>query len=322
MGRLVEMKIHYRKPTLLEQMDLAIRDCNSPDTKPIDHFELTQKEFNQHFSSFDKSHQQDGNTQYSFKSIPIKVQELNSNFNISGPIGSFVNHVRWLMLLDPLFSINLIQFNQEKYNSLKGPDWPSYENYVNKQLAGVSEEIKKKFDKMGAYLLEFDTVDNKIRVLKDKIYSESRTWHNWLIVEWTFRERLHKFEGVGHGMKHKKTSAKNLLLTIDPGLAHRCYLKFNSNLNNWSVDCFKKKIAEEVEEYKKMAQLDPTHYRTIASDVLYQPTLDRTFYNELIDWFNLTDNYEIASLVHQLWYAAHQRAEKEFVTDIREFYEN
>ena len=65
------MKIHYRKPTLLEQMEEAIR--NSTGTKPIDYFELNQEEFNQYFSSFDKSHQQDGNTQYSFKSIPIKV---------------------------------------------------------------------------------------------------------------------------------------------------------------------------------------------------------------------------------------------------------
>ena len=75
MGRILEMKIHYRKPSLVEQMNNAIAVSAGPNAKPIDHFELTQEEFSQHFSSFDKSHQQDGNTQYSFKSIPIKVTQ-------------------------------------------------------------------------------------------------------------------------------------------------------------------------------------------------------------------------------------------------------
>ena len=69
------MKIHYRKPSLVEQMNNAIAVSNGPNAKPIDHFELSQEEFSQHFSNFDKSHQQDGNTQYSFKSIPIKVMQ-------------------------------------------------------------------------------------------------------------------------------------------------------------------------------------------------------------------------------------------------------
>ena len=69
------MKIHYREPTLLELMNNAIAISTGPNANPIDHFELNQEEFSQHFSSFDKSHQQDGNTQYSFKSIPIKVTQ-------------------------------------------------------------------------------------------------------------------------------------------------------------------------------------------------------------------------------------------------------
>ena len=67
------MKIHYRKPSLVEQMNNAIAVSTGLNAKPIDYFELNQEEFSQHFSNFDKSHQQDGNTKYSFKSIPIKV---------------------------------------------------------------------------------------------------------------------------------------------------------------------------------------------------------------------------------------------------------
>ena len=63
------MKIHYRKPDLLEEMKKAIADSK----EPIDYFELTPEEFNQHFSSFDKSFQQDNSVQYMFRGIPLKV---------------------------------------------------------------------------------------------------------------------------------------------------------------------------------------------------------------------------------------------------------
>jgi len=63
------MKIHYRKPDLLEEMKKAIADSK----EPIDHFELTPEEFNQHFGSFDKSFQRDNSVQYMFRGIPLKV---------------------------------------------------------------------------------------------------------------------------------------------------------------------------------------------------------------------------------------------------------
>jgi hypothetical protein len=69
LGGLVEMKIHYRKPDLLEEMKRAIADSK----EPIDYFELTPEEFNQHFSSFDKSFLRDNSVQYMFRGIPLKV---------------------------------------------------------------------------------------------------------------------------------------------------------------------------------------------------------------------------------------------------------
>jgi hypothetical protein len=71
LGRLVEMKIHYRKPNLLEEMQTAIANSK----EPIDHFELTPEEFNQHFSSFDKSFQKDNSVQYLFRGILLKVTQ-------------------------------------------------------------------------------------------------------------------------------------------------------------------------------------------------------------------------------------------------------
>ena len=65
------MKIHYREPTLLEQMNDAIRDSK----KPIDYFELDSNELNTYYSNFDKTAQNDGTKHYSYKGVPIKVKQ-------------------------------------------------------------------------------------------------------------------------------------------------------------------------------------------------------------------------------------------------------
>ena len=65
------MKIHYRKPNLLEEMLKAIDDSQ----EPIDHFELTHEEFNQWYSSFNKTVQRDNSVQYMFRGILIKVAQ-------------------------------------------------------------------------------------------------------------------------------------------------------------------------------------------------------------------------------------------------------
>ena len=70
LGRLVEMKIHYRKPTLLEQMTDAIRDTK----KPIDYFELSDEELNANYSNFDRTIK-DKVIHYSYKGVPVKVKE-------------------------------------------------------------------------------------------------------------------------------------------------------------------------------------------------------------------------------------------------------
>lgn len=62
------MKIQYRDPSLLEQMTEAIERAK----RPIDHFELTQHEFQTVFNSLDKTKSGDKIT-YSYKGIAIKV---------------------------------------------------------------------------------------------------------------------------------------------------------------------------------------------------------------------------------------------------------
>jgi hypothetical protein len=68
------MKIHYRKPRLIEQMNNAIAVSAGPNAKPIDYFELTSDELSSNYSNFDRSIK-DKIIYYSYKGIPIKVNE-------------------------------------------------------------------------------------------------------------------------------------------------------------------------------------------------------------------------------------------------------
>lgn len=70
------MKIKYREPTLVEQMNEAIAAAK----QPIDYIELDQKEFNSVFSYLDKSQSPglDGSGEkrtYYYRGIPIKIQD-------------------------------------------------------------------------------------------------------------------------------------------------------------------------------------------------------------------------------------------------------
>ena len=67
------MKIHYRERTILDDMNNAI--FVQAKSKPIEYFELTQKEFDSIYTMFDKSFQKDNSVQYMYKGIPIKVND-------------------------------------------------------------------------------------------------------------------------------------------------------------------------------------------------------------------------------------------------------
>ena len=73
LGRLVEMKIHYRKPTLLELMSDAVSTADVK--KPIEYFELTSEELSTCYSSFDRATNKNNVVSYSYKGIPIKVKQ-------------------------------------------------------------------------------------------------------------------------------------------------------------------------------------------------------------------------------------------------------
>jgi hypothetical protein len=64
------MKIQYREPNLIEQMNEAINMAK----QPIDYFELSSEEINANYSNFDRTIK-DKIIYYSYKGIPVKVKE-------------------------------------------------------------------------------------------------------------------------------------------------------------------------------------------------------------------------------------------------------
>ena len=108
---------------------------------------------------------------------------------------------------------------------------------------------------------------------------------------------------------------KNLVLTIDPDLALRSYFKLNSNLNHCTPERFKQQSFRADKN-----SINHLENKMMNVDCLYQPTLDREFYNNMIEWFELSDCYDLASQVHELWFQAHKRAEQEFVEYVNHLY--
>jgi hypothetical protein len=211
----------------------------------------------------------------------------NASYYITGPVGGFANHVRWLILLSPEFQFTVTPLKEPKFRN-------------------IVDTTKH---------LDFTTQDNKLTEFQNKIYSQDRSWYNWLIKEWDYRDELNTIIPLSHN-EDAPAGSKILLITVDPDLAFRAYLKLNSHLNHRTPEEFKKELKnKDFTSFK-----NKINAKIISSTVLYQPTLDYNFYCELIAWFNLKNCYEQACLVHKMWFDCHERTKQEFITDINKIY--
>lgn len=207
---------------------------------------------------------------------------------VYAPIGGFGNHVRWLALLDPCFQFEL--------TPLADP--------IFKKILDPTRHIK--FLDAGSKLESFCT----------QIYSSKRSWDNWLWMEFLYRKDLDEVLVFNHRGPDTENVIKNLILTVDPELALRSYLKLNSNLNHCTPEVFKRQTTQ----FNLGTKGQNLENKIINVDCLYQLTLDRTFYNDMIEWFELSNCYDLANQVHGLWFEAHQRAEQEFLDHVNNFY--
>jgi hypothetical protein len=220
-------------------------------------------------------------------------------FSIIFPIGGFGNHVRWLMLLDDRyqFDINLVD--------------PQSEGLVN----GVFVDGNYK-----SY--NFVSMDSKLEFIKTYVYPDNRTWHNWLVFEWKYREQIQEILKIDHSYNFKQHGPleKELYLTITPDLAVNCYLKFNSTLNGTSPGLMKKTIANFNYVVRQYCLKFSENSLSLNVDILFNETLDKELYQQIINFFRLDYNYDQANQVHKLWYNLHRKAEKEIILDLQKIY--
>lgn len=248
---------------------------------------------------------------------------------IFAPIGGLGNHVRWLVLLDQQFCFQhrSRMVSHAGYHGLKEIDWPEYRDYVNpsKNDTEFDPVILSKIQKHFApHDLDFSSQDHKIRCFQNDIYGPDRSWHNWLEKEWSYRLIADRYVYFNHWIKDQdieNDQNRCLILTVNENLALRHYLKFNNNLNNTSQKAFLL-YTKNYQNAHVWLPCTRQHIKMVSVDDLFAPVLSRDFYNQLIDWFELQDNYELANLVHALWFQANDRAQKEFVRDILAFYDS
>ena len=239
-------------------------------------------------------------------------------YNIVAPIGGFSNHVRLLMLLDDRFTFTIKNhFDLNTYDIFRGSDWPSYEQYLANDFTDIRPDVVKEI-KQKINEVEFGTPDQKLAFIKTYMFPADRTWHNWLHYELRYRDLFYDIIPLEHSfMDLSNKELKSLVCTVDPDLAYKCYLKFNTLLNCITKEEFLVIINKQNDYHKSLNNVP-----LLDTTGLFTPTLDRKWYEDLINIFGFINYYEDAQFVHSLWYNTHKRSESEFVADITTLYKN
>ena len=152
---------------------------------------------------------------------------------------------------------------------------------------------------------------------REKWYPEHRTWHNWLLIEWTYREQMQPMVHIDHD--YDGDDDRTLLLTMDPEQAYLRYVKFNSLLNYMDRESFEHSTEGQNQKFHQLARNMPNVHELDAGR-LWTGQLPRDWSLEMCGFFGLEDRYDHAQQVHALWYEAHLRSEREIVAYFKEIY--
>lgn len=238
--------------------------------------------------------------------------------NVIGPTGGFSNYVSWLIFLDSKFRLTSIvgDFEPSKF---KKADWPDHIKELAKTLPDVKNMLSKDINQVIKIDLNIIDLDSKLKFLENYVFPTARSWNNWFVYEWTYRIPLQSIINVDQAFftKGDISNSKNILLTIDPILAYKSWLKFNSFLSNQSKEEFLKYVNLSNDFHKSVNE---DNALVLDSGILFNPNLDYDWYLKLINWLDLTDNYPHACLLHKLWFNAHKRAEHDIVETFIELY--
>jgi hypothetical protein len=203
------------------------------------------------------------------------------NRAICAPCGGLMNHVRWLTVMSPEFKL---PFN------------------------------------------------DKLKFMK-RVYTSNRLPFVWLKNEYLYRERpfiknlvfgTHRIEDCVSLENRKKI----LILIPSPLLSFTHYLKFNPLLNGLvrqAVDNPKISIDDIKKSYQLAISNDNDHNKlhdtltndilTLSIDKLYtNRELDVDMYRTITDFFEISNEYNLANEVHNMWFDLQEQGKKLMLT--------
>lgn len=184
---------------------------------------------------------------------------------ICAPVGGYMNHLRWLLLLSGTYT----------------KPWGKAQNNV------------------------------KFNFIKSQIYSEDRSCFNWLDFEWKFRTKsnLQDMIFVSHDLDKINIinqPKKVVALYLEPSNALFHYLKMNPALNGMSEELFLDSITNHK---NKLSEINAEEILHVQIDKLYNETLDKEIYDNIVNFLNIDNEYEVANDVHKLWYNINKQGE-------------
>jgi len=163
--------------------------------------------------------------------------------------------------------------------------------------------------------------NSKVNFILKNVYFNERSWHNWIEIEFRFRQQFNRLIFFTHTFDKLIINDDDTctLIVVSPELCYSSYIKLNTlnhkaskkDFMNWTAKS--NLLEEQRREYLP-------NFRVQKSDILFQEELDYNWYHEIVSSLHLEDNYNHAKLIHKKWYQLHKKAEKDIVRDLFELY--
>lgn len=149
-------------------------------------------------------------------------------------------------------------------------------------------------------------IDSKVKFIKESIYNQNRSWNNWLMYEWKWRDALDPYLLLSHDCYswEKDLTSKELYLSadnVDKPFKH--YFHINLGLNNLTPLTVRESIANWLHEYSFIVKRinEFSNKKIIKCDPIFESELDYDFYKELINFYNFDDHYHKAADIHRVY---------------------
>lgn len=170
--------------------------------------------------------------------------------------------------------------------------------------------------------IELRRVRNKKIIMDSLVYNKSRTCFNWIQIEWRHRKSLSNYIDFDHNIENVYDATKTnkiIVMTLKPKYALKHYFKFNPTINGHTIKSFMRHVAKDNKGNSEFRVNLEDKVLVIDSNKLYNPVLDKKLYESIINFFEVSNVYEQANKVHQLWYEANQRAIKDVLSTVSEW---